>query len=220
MQRSRLSILILLIIFSQCYQTDNKPKIKFVLQSAPNGISMRGSSVVNDQIVWFSGAKGHFVKTTDAGKNWLWDSIQGATHLDFRDIHAFSNQEAIVLSAGFPAKIFKTLDGGKNWTEKYSDTTEGVFFNSMDFWDKNNGIAVGDPLHGGFMIIQTKDAGESWARIPVKNIPLPVKGEAQFAASGTCITTFGNKGVCFVTGGAASRVFLSTNMLIICFPSF
>ncbi len=211
MQKLFFSVFILLLIFVQCDQENESPQIKFVEQSAPNGISIRGSSVVNDQIAWFSGAKGSFVKTTDAGKTWLWDSISAYTHLDFRDIHAFSDKEALLLSAGFPAKILKTLDGGKSWTEKYSDTTKGVFFNSMDFWDKNNGIAVGDPLTGGFMLIKTSNGGESWSRIPIENIPQPIEAEAQFAASGTCITTFGESGACFVTGGAAARVFLSND---------
>ncbi len=211
MQKPLPLVLILLVILTQCNQTSQIPNINFLEQSAPNGISLRGSSVVSDKIAWFSGAKGNFVKTSDGGKNWVWDSIVGATHLDFRDIHAFSEQEAIVLSAGFPAKIFKTLDGGKNWTEMYSDTTQGIFFNSMDFWDKNNGIAVGDPLHGGFMIIKTTDGGESWSRIPIENIPQPIKAEAQFAARGTCISTFGDNGVCFVTGGGDARIFLSND---------
>ncbi|RLD74972.1 MAG: hypothetical protein DRJ10_16130 [Bacteroidetes bacterium] len=209
MQKPLLAVFFLLIFFIQCDQANQTPKIKFIEQSAPNGISIRGSSVVDDQIAWFSGAKGSFAKTTNAGKNWLWDSISDATHLDFRDIHAFSDMEAIVLSAGNPAKIFKTLDGGKSWTEMYSDTTKGIFFNSMDFWDENNGIAVGDPIDGGFMMIQTKNGGENWAKVPAENIPKPLKGEAQFAASGTCITTFGDNQVSFVTGGAAARVFIS-----------
>ncbi len=109
MHKLLLSVFISLLIFTQCDQPKENLEIKFVEQSPPNGISIRGSSVVSDQVAWFSGAKGRFVKTTNAGKNWLWDSISNFTHLDFRDIHAFSDQEALVLSAGFPAKIFKHI---------------------------------------------------------------------------------------------------------------
>lgn len=205
------AIICVLLLFFSCSNNENSilHEFKFEQQSSNEGISIRGLHAVNENVAWVSGSKGRFAKTMDGGKNWNWDSIPNATTLDFRDIIALDEQTALVLSAGLPAKIFKTTNGGQNWQEKYSDTTAGVFFNSLDFWNENEGIAVSDPLHDGFLLIETKDAGETWTRIDPTAIPKNEKGEAQFAASGSCIVTFGDSGVCFVTGGAAARAFIS-----------
>lgn len=205
-----LTVLLVLFYFG-CNVENEQKSISFIFkpQTSKPGISIRALHAVNEEIAWISGSHGNFAKTVDGGKNWIWDSIPGTEALDFRDIEAFDDKTALVISAGLPAKIFKTADGGENWQEKYSDTTKGVFFNSFDFWDKNNGIAVSDPLSDGFFIIETQDGGENWSRINPAKIPAPIKGEAQFAASGTCIVTYGKSDVCFVTGGAAARAFIS-----------
>ncbi len=186
-------------------------KFEFAEQSNHGGISIRGLSVVNDSVVWISGSKGSYAKTSNGGKNWHWDSIPSATDLDFRDIQAFDENTAIVLSAGLPARVYKTVNGGKSWELKYSDTTSGVFFDSMDFWNDTSGIALSDPLTDGCLMIETHNGGESWNRIPANNFPKMKDGEAHFAASGTCVVAAGDKGICFVSGGSAARVFISND---------
>ena len=47
------------------------------------------------------------------GKTWENVSIPGTDTLQFRDIEAFDENTAIVLSAGLPATIYKTTNGGK-----------------------------------------------------------------------------------------------------------
>ncbi len=117
-----------------------------------------------------------------------------------------------MLSAGRPAKIFKTLDGGATWEEKYSNQSEGIFFDAMAFWNKARGIAVSDPIDGRFFLIRTFDAGENWEEIPIENCPIALDDEAGFAASGTCLTVQGGEGhVWFGTGGAAARIHRSTD---------
>jgi photosystem II stability/assembly factor-like uncharacterized protein len=184
-------------------------KIEIVEQTSNADISIRGISVVDESIVWVSGSRGVFARTTDGGKNWKWDSIPGAGMLDFRDIKAFNADTALVLSAGLPAKIFKTSDGGKSWRQTYSDTTQGVFFDAMDFWNAKSGIALSDPLPDGCLMIETHDGGETWTRIPPQYLPRMMESEAHFAASGTCLLTIGESGICFVSGGSAARVFIS-----------
>ncbi len=208
-----LAIASIISLFFSCSNSKKSSELvfKFEQQSSKRGISIRGLHVVNEDIAWISGSKGTFAKTIDGGKTWKWDSIPNSSNLDFRDIIAFDENKALVISAGLPAKIYKTTDGGKNWLEKYSDTTTGVFFNSFDFWNENEGIAVSDPLADGFLLIKTIDGGETWMRINSSSMPKNEKGEAQFAASGTCIVTFGNSDVCFVTGGTSARAFVSHN---------
>ncbi|MFC1554579.1 WD40/YVTN/BNR-like repeat-containing protein [candidate division KSB1 bacterium] len=173
--------------------------------------SFRGICAVDDNIVWASGSRGTVLRTVNGGNDWEYFAISGAERLDFRDVQAFDADNAIVISAGAPAKIFKTINGGLDWKETYSNETQGIFFNSMDFWDMDNGIAVGDPLDGGFMMIRTADGGNTWEQVPKENIPAPIDGEAQFAASGTCLIVQGENNVWFATGGGAARVFRSTD---------
>lgn len=185
------------------------PQITWQAQNSETNASFRGLSVVSETIAWASGSSGTFIRTIDGGKTWQTDTIPGAASLDFRDIQAFDANTAIVISAGRPAKIFKTVDGGKNWVEKYSNDSEGIFFNSMAFWNVENGIAVGDPVNGYFMIIITSDRGENWIQVASENIPPALPGEANFAASGTCIAVQGKDKAWFGTGGPVSRIFYS-----------
>jgi len=180
--------------------------VRWENQESNTQASIRGISAVDNRICWISGSLGTFARTTDGGRTWSASRIPGNEELDFRDIEAFDEQTALVLSAGRPAKIFKTTDGGATWKEKYSNQTEGIFFNAMAFWNKDRGIAVSDPIDGRFFLIRTLNAGESWEEIPMENCPIALKNEAGFAASGTCLTVHEEGHVWFGTGGEAARI--------------
>lgn len=172
---------------------------------------MRGVCAVSDTVAWFSGANGTVGRTVDGGATWQVIKVPGGETVDFRDIHAFDQNTAVIMGVASPARFFKTVDGGRSWTLVVDDQTKGVFFNSMDFWDRMNGIAVSDPVDGRFVLIRTVDGGDSWSRIPAADCPEAIAGEAQFAASGTCLKVQGRHDVRFVTGGAAARMFYSTD---------
>jgi len=175
-------------------------------------VACRGLSMVSDDIIWGSGRKGTYLFTTDGGRSWWSDTIKGATHLDFRDIEALGKNEAIVLSAGEDARIYKTTNSGETWALVYHDTTKGVFFDGMAFWDKNNGIAFSDPIDNDLLIIRTIDGGNTWRKVDTAAIPNTLEHEAGFAASGTSIKTIGDKFVWIATGGGAyARVFKSSD---------
>ncbi len=181
------------------------------MQKSGTTASLRGVCAVSGTAAWASGSNGTFLRTIDGGKTWHAGTIPGASPLDFRDVQAFDENTALVFSAGTPAKVYKTTDGGKTWKETYSNTKKGVFFDSMAFWDRKNGLAFSDPVKGSFLLITTTDGGETWNRVPPKNIPPPIPGEAAYAASGTMVAVQGNANAWFCTGGAAARVFRSTN---------
>src|SRR5476649_2146290 len=84
--------------------------------------SIRGLSVVDDSVAWISGSRGNIAITNDGGKTWAWQQVKGFEQADFRDIEAFSNKEAVIMSSGTPALILKTTDGGTNWQVKYRNT--------------------------------------------------------------------------------------------------
>lgn len=168
-----------------------------------NPASIRGLSVVDDKVAWISGSKGTIAITKDGGKTWDWQQVKGFEKSDFRDIEAFSSKEAIIMSSGTPALILKTTDGGQNWKVKYKNTDTACFFDAMDFSDRLNGYVLGDPIDGKFVLMETKDGGETW--FPFKKCPNALRDEAAFAASGTCFRAEKNKLV-IVTGGSRGRL--------------
>jgi photosystem II stability/assembly factor-like uncharacterized protein len=174
----------------------------------------RGLSVVSRDVAWASGTKGTFVRTTDAGKSWSVGVVPGAEKLDFRAVKGFGRDTAYLLSAGpgDASRIFKTTDGGTTWKQQFAATDPKAFFDAIAFWDEKHGLALGDPIDGRFQILATDDGGANWNLVPAAGMPPALPDEGAFAASGTCLITFGDSHAWFVTGGAeVSRVFRSTD---------
>lgn len=169
--------------------------------------SFRGLSVVDNQTIWVSGSKGTIAKSLDGGKTFEFTQLKGYEKSDFRDIEAFDDKRAIIMSSGTPAYILKTIDGGQTWKEVYKNLDTAYFLDAMDFWDERRGILVGDPIHGHFVILQTKDAGETWQELDTMLTDYSEDGEAIFAASGTSLRCWGKDEFGFVTGGKISRFF-------------
>jgi TonB family protein len=175
--------------------------------------NLRGLSAVNDSIVWASGTHGTSLKTSDGGAHWQAAQVPNAESLDFRDVEAFSGYLAYLLAAGpgEQSRIYKTNDGGKNWTLQFTNKDPKGFFDCMAFWDRDHGIALGDPVNGKFQLIKTEDGGKDWKPIAPEKLPAAIEGEGAFAASGTCVTVRGKKNVWFATGGNTARVFRSND---------
>src|SRR5437867_4487605 len=95
--------------------------------------SLRGLSVVDDNIVWASGSNGTVARSTDGGKTFEWLTMQGYEQRDFRDVEAFDSNTALIIAVAEPAIILKTKDGGKTWKKVFEDTTKGMFLDAMDF---------------------------------------------------------------------------------------
>ena len=82
-----------------------------------------------------------------------------------------------------------------------------MFFNSLEFSDSAKGIALSDPVDGRFLVLRTADGGATWLHVTV--LPPAHEGEANFAASNSCIETLSSGRAWFVTGGVSARVFYS-----------
>jgi photosystem II stability/assembly factor-like uncharacterized protein len=180
--------------------------------------NLRGVSAPSNQVAWASGTHGTYLRTTDGGSSWQAAQVPGAEALDFRDVEAFSPDFAYLLSAGpdDQSRIYKTTDGGKNWALQFTNRDPKGFFDCMAFWDRDHGIAVGDPVADTagklkFELISTEDGGKNWKPVPSDALPPAIEGEGAFAASGTCITVRGKTNVWFATGGKVARVFRSTD---------
>jgi photosystem II stability/assembly factor-like uncharacterized protein len=170
--------------------------------------SLRGLSVVNDNVVWVSGSGGSVGRSVDGGETWTWTTVKGFEKIDFRDIEAFDKNTAIIMGIADPAYILKTTDGGQNWKLVFTDTTKGMFLDAMEFWNEQSGIVIGDPLGDKIFVARTFDGGENWRSIPVANIPTADKGEAFFASSGTNVRKLSKQEAVFVSGGLRARLFI------------
>ena len=170
-------------------------------------ISIRAITVSNNK-VWYAADKNRvgFLSLTDANKMQRQlnkDSIK----MEFRSIAQTTNS-IFILNVGNPALIYKF---SKDLIQKklvYEEKNEKVFYDSMQFWNDNEGIAIGDPIENCFCIIVTRDGGTTWNKIPCEKLPKIVEGEAAFAASNTNIIIKGEK-TWIVSGGKKSRVFFS-----------
>lgn len=173
---------------------------------------LRGISAVSERVAWASGAKGTVLRTIDGGEHWTKVEVPGAEALDFRDIQAFDWDTAYVLSIGpgEQSRIYKTTDGGKIWQLQFTNKDPKAFYDCFAFWDSKHGIAVSDSVDGKFPLVATSD-GATWTAVAVKSMPAALPNEGAFAASGTCIATYGKNDVWFGTGGPAARVFHSSD---------
>jgi photosystem II stability/assembly factor-like uncharacterized protein len=186
------------------------------IQKSNTTENLRGISVLANGVAWASGAHGTYLRTTDGGNSWEVGQVPDTGSLDFRDVEAFSADLAYLLSAGpgEQSRIYKTTDAGKTWALQFTNKNPKGFFDCMAFWDRDRGIAVGDPVPDNsgtlrFELISTENGGKTWNPLPSESLPPAVEGEGAFAASGTCITVQGTTNVWFVTGGKVARVFRS-----------
>jgi photosystem II stability/assembly factor-like uncharacterized protein len=178
---------------------------QWALAASGTTAEFRGLSVVGDRVVWASGSRGTIARSEDAGVTWRTDTVAGATHLDFRSIHAIDAQTAFVASAGEAEKglaaIYATRDAGRSWQRVYSTDTKGVFFDAIAFWDEKRGIALSDPVDSAFFLLETRDGGSSWSRMDAARLPRVLPGEAAFAASGSSLSLDHASSIRIGTGG-------------------
>jgi len=208
-------IYLFVFLFSLAFIAQQEKPALVQLADAGKG-SLRGMSVPADSVVWVSGSFGTIGKSTDAGNTWQWLTVKGFERIDFRDIHAFDSNTAIIMGVGNPGIILKTTDGGQTWRKVFEKQMKDMFLDAMDFKNDKEGICIGDPLYYSemgrkyFYVIKTTDGGESWSEVPVPQLP-PLKepGEALFAASGTNISFLKHPDYeyAFVTGGIVSNIY-------------
>jgi photosystem II stability/assembly factor-like uncharacterized protein/outer membrane lipoprotein-sorting protein len=185
---------------------------QFQQQNSGVDVQLRGVSAVSATVAWASGANGTILRTVDGGKTWEKLTIKDTEKLDFRDIRAFDDQTAYVLSIGpgEQSRIYKTGDAGRHWQPQFTNHDPKAFYDCFAFWDRTHGIALSDSVDGKFPLLITGD-GSTWSPLDPQKIPPALSNEGAFAASGTCIATYGTKDVWFATGGPAARVFHSSD---------
>ena len=189
----------------------NYPVVE-VLTSGTN-TSIRGLSVVNDNVIWVSGSNGTVGKSTNGGRTFKWMTVKGFEKTDFRDIEAFDASTAVIMGIAEPAYILKTTNGGNSWQVVYENKTKGMFLDAMEFWNEKAGIVVGDPIDGRFFIARTMDNGSTWQENVLDKRPLADSGEGCFASSGTNVRPLDISEAVFVSGGLKSRIFIRDKII-------
>lgn len=205
----RLSFFILMsfFFFPRANQKPNQVSVHFEDLKTGTDASLRGLFVVNENVVWASGSEGTVLRSVDSGKTWETFHPPKASSNDFRSLYAWDENRALVFGIAGPYFGYLTEDGGQTWQIVYSSAAEGLFFNSLKFANENIGLAVSDPVNGKPFVLKTSDGGKHWKQ--VQNIPTSVKGEANFAASNTCIEFLPSGKAWIATGGSVARVFYS-----------
>ena len=193
------------------------PQPFWVPQPAPaaSGASLRGVRAVDARVAWASGSGGAVLRTTDGGATWRRRPVPGADSLDFRSVWAFDSLTAVVASAGEAAagqaRLYRTADGGRTWALARQDTTRGIFYDAIAFWDRDHGLVLSDPVAGRFVVLATNDGGRSWHQTPREGLPDALPGEAAFAAGNAALAVVDDTRAWFVTGGPnGARVYTTT----------
>ncbi len=124
---------------------------------------------------------------------------------NFRALAGTKNN-GFVISIGSPALLFKIGDVSNEIV--YQESNPKTFYDSMDFWNAEEGIAIGDSTNGCLSIIITRDSGETWNKLSCGNLPEGIENEGAFAASDTNISIIGNHTWVATTAG---RVYYSSD---------
>ncbi len=167
---------------------------------------LQAVSAPSETVVWVSGHEGAVLKSEDGGETWTRRSVPSLDSLQFRDIHAFDAQTAVILSAGPGAqsRVYRSEDGGGTWSLSWMNEEPEGFYDCLDFWDGRRGIAYGDAIEGGLRVLLTDDGGRTWSVVPPDRLPPAAGSEGGFAASGTCVTARPG-GQAWIATGAGDR---------------
>ncbi len=195
-------------LFSISLIAQSKGSISFQSKYKLPGISIRAIEVTGPDTVWFAGSKGRYGRIINDKLEI--DSIGHQNRFpEFRSI-AYSGEFVFLLSIESPALLYK-IDPEKplgQYELVYQDNDPKIFFDSLAFFDKENGIAMGDPTQNCLSVIRTKDGGNTWTKTSCKELPEITAGEAAFAASNSNIAIYKNN-IWMGSGGAKARVFKS-----------
>lgn len=206
---------ILTCILLMCILTGYSQRVELLHEGTKS--SLRGLSVVSDDVIWCSGSNGMIGKSVNGGVSVRWIQVKGYEKRDFRDIEAFDSSTALIMAVAEPAVILKTSDGGLSWRKVFEDTTTGMFLDAMDF-DGKNGVVVGDPIQDKVFLAETSDFGETWQVVKKKsNCTTMALGEAFFASSGSNVIMNKSKKksqeFIYVSGGLSSRLFFGKSCM-------
>ena len=187
-------VLIILFVLFGCAEKETSHnyttvEIRTVFEDS---VSIRAIEFLDPITLAFAGSNGMY-GTVDVSTDKVRSSQMKYHTLipEFRAV-AHTTTDFFMLSVANPALLYKTGDKGR-MDLVYKEEGEGVFYDSMKFWDDAEGIAIGDTVDGCLSIIITRDGGNTWRKLNCNELPQGIEGEGAFAASNTNIALAGDK---------------------------
>lgn len=209
-----LCIFLLSVAFTQC-KHEIKPEKNHYFSDViidtlwQDNFSIRAILIENDKL-WYAADKGKYGYYDLTSKEKFQKTISKDTvNPEFRSI-AKNSSAIFVMSVGTPGLLYKIAKDGSETKLVYKDDNEKAFYDSMQFWNDKEGIAVGDPIGDCFSLIITRDSGNTWQKIPCEKLPKITEGEAAFAASNTNLIVR-NNAAWIVSGGKRARIFYTSD---------
>lgn len=185
---------IVLLILAGCARKEEKNPFRSVSVSPvyQDSMGIRALTFLDSRTLAFAGSDGIY-GTVDVHSHKVRANVQTYDSLtpSFRAVGKTRN-DFFMLSIESPALLFKTGEGGR-MELVYKEEGEGVFYDSMTFWDDTDGIAVGDSREGCLSIIISRDGGNTWSKISCDDLPKGLEGEGAFAASDSNIAVKGDQ---------------------------
>src|SRR5580693_5071951 len=192
------------------------PGLHWELVDAHTSAGLRGLHRAGDSI-WASGTNGVILRSADRGETWQSCSVPpGAAKLDFRAVWAWDSERAIVMSSGpgDQSRLFRTTDGCRGWQPGLVNADPAGFWDALVF-SGDDGVILGDPVGGRFVILRTRDSGLYWTRDDSPMLAAVPAGEGAFAASNSALFSLAastSRFLWFATGGPGGpRIFRSQN---------
>lgn len=199
-------------------RTINTVEIESIIEDST--LSIRALS--HDSEYLYYGSADHFGKRALHGENKIditkleWSDKKN----HFKNILTYQNDTLnfraisdvkgamFAIAIGNPARLYKMHRKSNAPHLVYEEFGDKVFYDAMDFWNDQEGIAIGDSVDGCMSIIITRDAGETWNKLSCDVLPKGKEGEGAFAASDTNIAIVGNKTWVATTAG---RIYYSAD---------
>jgi photosystem II stability/assembly factor-like uncharacterized protein len=211
---ARLALAVSLLAQSALLAAADPPPLHWELVDAHASAGLRGIHRAGSS-VWASGTNGAILRSADGGETWQSCTVPpGAAKLDFRAVWAWDSEHAIVMSSGpgDQSRLFRTTDGCRSWQPGLVNADPAGFWDALVF-SGDDGVILGDPVGGRFVILRTRDSGLHWTRDDSPLLAALPEGEGAFAASNSALFSLvasASRFLWFATSGPGGpRIFRS-----------
>jgi|GEM_PF-3405715 len=136
--------------------------VSWMLLDSLNNYELKNIEVLDSSNVIICGTKGIVINTTDGGENWIYKSIPEQE--DYNEVKVQFGKTWIVGGKSQHGRIYFKKEKS-NFSEK-SNVFNKNHLNGIDFYNNQNGIAVG--FNGTLLI--TMNSGKSWENLNLFSI--------------------------------------------------